>query len=228
MVGVGGDTYTNPVIDSDNPDPAALALPTGGFIVVTTHGTWASDDAFSIYFSTDLVNWQHQGYIFQGRPSVQRLKIQNFKLKDHLKKHKKILLKKSFVTMSGGEWPGWCDHNMWAPEIQFIGGRYVAYFSCAAANGRRSVGVAVSQSDSYLGPYKDIGVPLVYHNEDSVVGCLDQTYFKDPATGKSYLIWKTDKLVPLIIGVIYIQELEENGIAMKNGSSKVKILQVDQ
>ena len=99
VLGVGGDTYTNPVIDSDNPDPAALALPTGGFIVVTTHGTWASDDAFSIYFSTDLVNWQHQGYIFQGRPSVQRLKIQNFKLKDHLKKHKKNLIKEIFCHL---------------------------------------------------------------------------------------------------------------------------------
>ena len=188
-----GDCYTNPVIDSDNPDPSAIALPTGGYIVVATHGTWSSDDAFSIHYSPDLVSWELQGYIFPG-----------------------------------GSWPSWCDHNMWAPEIRYVSGRYLAYFSCAAANGRRSVGVAVSQTDSYLGPYEDIGVPLVYHNEDSVVGCLDQSYFKDPVTGKDYLLWKTDKLVPLIIGVIYIQELEENGIALKNGSSKVKILQVDQ
>ena len=181
------------MIGSDNPDPAVLALPTGGYIVVTTHGTWASDDAFKIYFSSDLVSWDHQGYIFPA-----------------------------------GSWPAWCDHNMWAPEIHFVNGRYLAYFSCAAANDRRSVGVAVSQSDSYLGPYEDIGVPLIYHNEDSVVGCLDQTYFKDPITGRDYLLWKTDKLVPLIIGVIYIQELEESGTAMKNGSSKVKVLQVDQ
>ena len=69
---------------------------------------------------------------------------------------------------------------------------------------------------------------MVYHNEDSVVGCLDQTYFKDPVTGKHFLLWKTDKLLPLIIGVIYIQELEEDGTALKNGSSKVKVLQVDQ
>ena len=42
------------MIASDNPDPAAIALPTGGYIVVTTHGTWSSDDAFKIYFSSDL------------------------------------------------------------------------------------------------------------------------------------------------------------------------------
>ena len=181
------------MIASDNPDPAVLALPTGGYIVVATHGTWSSDDALSIHFSPDLVHWELQGFIFPG-----------------------------------GSWPAWCHHNMWAPEIQFVNGRYLAYFSCAAPNGRRSVGVAVSQSESHLGPYEDIGVPLVYHNEDSVVGCLDQTYFKDPTTGKDYLLWKTDKLLPLTIGVIYIQELEESGTAMKDGSSKVKVLQVDQ
>ena len=61
-----------------------------------------------------------------------------------------------------------------------------------------------------------------------MVGCLDQTYFLDPVTGKHYLLWKTDKLVPLIIGIIYIQELEETGLAFKAGSSKVALLQVDQ
>ena len=64
--------------------------------------------------------------------------------------------------------------------------------------------------------------------QDSVVGCLDQTYFQDPVTGKHYLLWKTDKLVPLIIGIIYIQELDETGLAFKEGSSKVAVLQVDQ
>ena len=59
----------------------------------------------------------------------------------------------------------WCSRNMWAPEIHHVNGRFLAYFSCAAPNGRHSVGVAVSQTDSYLGPYVDIGVPLVYHND---------------------------------------------------------------
>ena len=46
-----------------------------------------------------------------------------------------------------------------------VGGQYLAYYSCAGENDRRSVGVAVSLSGSYLGPYQDIGTPLVYHNE---------------------------------------------------------------
>ena len=85
---------------------------------------------------------------------------------------------------------------MWAPEIHHVNGRFLAYFSCAAPNGRHSVGVAVSQTESHLGPYVDIGLPLVYHNENSFLGCIDQTYFKDPQTGKDYLLWKTDILLP--------------------------------
>ena len=121
------------MIDSNNPDPAAIALPTGGYLAVAT-SNYATDkyteSAFPIYFSQDLVDWELQGYVFPP-----------------------------------GGWPVWCEHNMWAPEIHHVNGRFLAYFSCAAPNARHSIGVAVSQTDSYLGPYEDLGVPLVYHNE---------------------------------------------------------------
>ena len=118
------------MINSNTPDPSILSLPTGGYLVVSTKGTWQSDDALLIQYSNDLVNWTEQGHVFPG-----------------------------------GEWPAWCHHNMWAPEIQFINNQYLVYFSCAGHNDRRSVGVAVSQSGLYTGPYTDIGTPLVYHNE---------------------------------------------------------------
>ena len=84
------------------------------------------------------------------------------------------------------------------------------------------MGVAVSQTDSPLGPYVDpLGVPMIYHNEDSVVGCLDQTYFKDPETSRDYIIWKTDDILPVIrTGIIYIQEIEEGGTTFAEGSEK--------
>ena len=108
--------------------------------------------------------------------------------------------------------------------------RYLAYFSCAAPNGRHSVGVAVSETDSPLGPYTDpLGVPLIYHNEDSVVGCIDQTYFKDPETGRDFIIWKTDDILPVIrTGVIYIQEIEAGGTAFAEGSEKTAMIWVDR
>ena len=98
--------------------------------MVTTQGTWQSNNASLISYSKDLVTWEEVGHVFPA-----------------------------------GSWPTWCHHNMWAPEIQVVGGQYLAYYSCAGENDRRSVGVAVSTSGSYLGPYEDIGTPLVYHNE---------------------------------------------------------------
>ena len=90
--------------------------------------------------------------------------------------------------------------------------------------------------------------PLLFHcfnsSQDSFLGCIDQTYFKDPQTGKDYLLWKTDILLPfrwdlnkkfLIFSNIrfssstgFIQELDESGTSFKNGSSKVKIIETDQ
>ena len=55
------ESYVNPVVNSDHPDPGILALPdNSGYVVVTTsHFNSRSGPAFPILFSTDLVNWQH-------------------------------------------------------------------------------------------------------------------------------------------------------------------------
>ena len=85
--------YTNPVIDSNNPDPSAIALPDGGYLAVATsnHASVSSgEDAFPIYYSDNLVDWELKGHVF---PS--------------------------------GLWPGYCDRNMWAPEIHHVNGRLI-------------------------------------------------------------------------------------------------------
>ena len=68
---------------------------------------------------------------------------------------------------------------------------------------------------------------MIYHNDDSVLGCIDQHYFKDPQTGRDFITWKTDKLVPFSTSVVFIQEIEESGMYFKEGSEKVKILEVE-
>merc|ERR1711874_759506 len=59
--------YINPVIDSNNPDPSAIALPEGGYLAVATSNQ-ASDSsveaAFPIYYSENLVDWQVRGNVF--------------------------------------------------------------------------------------------------------------------------------------------------------------------
>ena len=86
-----------------------------------------------------------------------------------------------------GAWPDWAVENMWAPEIHFVNGTFVVYFTggsctmynvdidsfskknCVGGNlllwavHRVHVGVAVSLSGSPWGPYAD---PLgIAHNQ---------------------------------------------------------------
>lgn len=62
--GACGDTYINPVVDSDHPDPGVLKLDDGTFVAVTTRSSEAEPMAFPILTSPDLVNWTQQGYVF--------------------------------------------------------------------------------------------------------------------------------------------------------------------
>ena len=58
------------MIDSNNPDPSAIALPTGGYLAVATSNLatdGATEPAFPIYFSPDLVAWQLQA---EWRPLI--------------------------------------------------------------------------------------------------------------------------------------------------------------
>ena len=58
-----GCCYINPVIDSNNPDPSVISLPTGGYLAVATSNLAtdvATEPAFPIYFSPDLVAWDLQ------------------------------------------------------------------------------------------------------------------------------------------------------------------------
>ena len=61
------------------------------------------------------------------------------------------------------------------------------------------------------------------------MGCLDQSYFKDPQTGQDYILWKTDEIAfPIRTGVIYIQELQPSGTALLEGSVKQLMIEVDR
>lgn len=52
--------FTNPVVDSNHPDPGVLALNSGGYGVVSTSNYANNNDgpAFPMMFSGNLVNWE--------------------------------------------------------------------------------------------------------------------------------------------------------------------------
>ena len=59
------------MIDSNNPDPSVIALPSGGYLAVAT-SNYATDKytepAFPIYFSDNLVDWELQVVTHSGSP----------------------------------------------------------------------------------------------------------------------------------------------------------------
>ena len=111
-------------------------------------------------------------------------------------------------------WPNWVKDKMWAPEMHFVNGRYLVYFTGGGMDERLASGVAVSQTESPYGPYKDLGYPLI-KSPFSLGGAIDPHYFKDPVTDRDYLLWKADQPFSLKPSLIYIRELWPNGTSFK-------------
>ena len=59
-------TYTNPVIPGDMPDPSLIRFE-GRYYAAGTSSEWAP--YYPVYSSDDLVNWNHEGYIFDEKPA---------------------------------------------------------------------------------------------------------------------------------------------------------------
>jgi beta-xylosidase len=102
--------------------------------------------------------------------------------------------------------PVWSNGNdMWAPEIHKIGSTFAAYYVAASRTGRLCIGVATAHA--ILGPYADIGRPLV---QDNAVGLIDPTVFTD-GDGKHYLYYKSDGNAIGQPTYIYVQKLAVDG-----------------
>lgn len=108
-------------------------------------------------------------------------------------------------------WPVWAKDNMWAPELHYVNGRYIVYFTARDYMGRTVIGAALAQTNDPFGPYKDIGRPLIVSAE-SLGGAIDPHYFKDPQSGRDYLLWKEDVTLAFPASIIYIRELHSSGI----------------
>ena len=75
-------------------------------------------------------------------------------------------------------WPGWADKDAWAPEMHWVNGNYLVYFSMRKRiDDQHAIGVAVSTNKSNpFGPYADLGHPIVQHP----TGTIDVSWFRDP------------------------------------------------
>ena len=63
-------------------------------------------------------------------------------------------------VFQGDSWPTWARKDMWAPEIHFVNGRFMVYFS-ARRDLLLCIGVAISKDPlNPFGPYEDFGEPI--------------------------------------------------------------------
>lgn len=108
--------------------------------------------------------------------------------------------------------PPWTNSScsFWAPEIHLINSTFTVYFAAReASTGILCVGVATSSD--ILGPYKDIGSPLI---KNMTVGSIDPTIMTID-NGTHYVLWKDDgnAASPQIPCCIWISQLTSDGQA---------------
>lgn len=97
--------------------------------------------------------------------------------------------------------------NLWAPDINKIGDRYVMYYSMSVWGGEWTCGIGVAVADKPEGPFTDHG-KLFRSNEIEIQNCIDPFYIEDG--GKKYLFWGS-------FHGIYGAELSDDGLSLKEG-----------
>ena len=96
---------------------------------------------------------------------------------------------------------------LWAPEIRFLNGKYVLYYSWAKMNGADISYTAVAVGDTPMGPFPDS--KELIGNKEFGSNCIDQFYYEED--GKKYMFFGSFK-------GIYVTELEDDGLTVKLGN----------
>ena len=113
---------------------------------------------------------------------------------------------------------------MWAPDIQLVNGKYIVYFSARqSGNDKLSIGAAISTTDSALGPYQDIGQPLLTNNAFPWADDIDVHHFTD-IDGTTYLLWKTQGNIFQTTSHIMIRKINPDGISFDENEPETVIL----
>lgn len=103
--------------------------------------------------------------------------------------------------------------GLWAPDIEYIDGKYVLYYSMSVWGGEWTCGIGAAVADKPEGPFTDKG-KLFRSNEIDVQNSIDQFFIEED--GKKYLFWGSFR-------GIYAIELSCDGLSIKPGAEKRKI-----
>lgn len=103
--------------------------------------------------------------------------------------------------------------GLWAPDINYINGKYVLYYSMSVWGGEWTCGIGVATADKPEGPFADRGM-LFRSNTIQVQNSIDQFYIEEG--GKKYLFWGSFR-------GIYSIELSDDGLSVKEGAEKQQL-----
>ena len=180
-------TFANPVLDADFPDPAVVKAPDG----------------------------YYYAYATQGEVNGRWVNIQMARSRD--------LVSWQHVGDALPAKPGWAakTQDFWAPHVQRDGDTYYLYYSAkpdaALTDDKRGLCLAVATAGGPLGPFVDIGKPLLCG--DGFVN-IDPMTFDDPATGKRLMYWGSG------FRPIKVQELGPDRISFAPGSKPIDLVAV--
>jgi arabinan endo-1,5-alpha-L-arabinosidase len=121
-----------------------------------------------------------------------------------------------FTNSTRPPWPDDPDAGIWAPDISYINGKYVLYYSRSTWNGVSKCGIGAAIANNPGGPFTN-PVKLFNSAEIGVQNSIDPFYMED--NGKKYLVWGS-------YGTgagIHITELNDDGLSVKDMTSKTKI-----
>ena len=105
----------------------------------------------------------------------------------------------------------------WAPEIRYINGKYVLYFSWARWGDGSISYTAVATSDSPVGDFLNAKPLLI--TDDFGSNCIDQFYYEEDS--------KEDSKKYMFVGSfngIYVTELTDDGLSVKRGADGKPVL----
>ena len=104
--------------------------------------------------------------------------------------------------------------RIWAPDINYINGKYVMYYSKSTWGGEWECGIGVATADRPSGPFTDVG-KLFISSEIGVQNSIDPFYIEED-DGSKYLFWGSFR-------GIYAIQLSDDGLSLKPGAEKVQI-----
>lgn len=161
--------------------------------------SYSTGDLIHILRSKDLVHWEFVGRAFTSTSRPRWI-----------------------TTKTGG------DAGIWAPDINYINGQYVLYYSLSGSTAEKGSfkGFGAATSKSPAGPFTDHGkilqdgeilvpdkngVPTANYNDYTI----DQHYWEEP-DGSKWIIWGSFR-------GIFIMELTDDGLALKYPGDKTRI-----